>query len=88
MTRRERLQRGWPLKDEGACPAVRGFCARCGKAAGGFLSPRLWQCPKCRMVLCDGCTPDKKVGLIFKKPVCPDCLLELVEGGIAFRSGG
>ncbi len=38
-------------------------------------------CPKCRMVLCDGCCPEKRVGLVFKKPVCPDCLLELVEGG-------
>jgi len=34
------------------------------------------------MVLCDDCTPVKKVGLIFKKPVCPDCQLELVEGGL------
>jgi hypothetical protein len=60
---------------------VRGFCSRCGREIGGFLKPRLWMCPKCRMVICDGCLPEKRVGLVFKKPVCPDCLLELAEGG-------
>ena len=64
---------------------MRGFCSRCGRQAGGAFRPRLWQCPKCWKVYCDDCTPDKKVGLIFKKPVCPECLLELVEGGLAAR---
>lgn len=50
------------------------------------MRPVLWQCPKCRMVLCPDCLPGRKVGLIFKKPVCPDCSIELVEGGIRFDS--
>ncbi|MDG7011415.1 MAG: hypothetical protein JRN57_04775 [Nitrososphaerota archaeon] len=61
---------------------MRGFCSRCGRQVGGLFRPVIWQCPKCREVLCQGCTPPKKVGLIFKKPVCPGCLLELVEGGV------
>jgi hypothetical protein len=40
------------------------------------------------MVVCQDCTPAKKVGLLFKKPVCPDCLLELVEGGLARSARG
>jgi hypothetical protein len=39
------------------------------------------------MVVCQNCTPTRKVGLFFKKPVCPDCLLELVEGGIPQKFG-
>ncbi|MDG6990295.1 MAG: hypothetical protein JRM99_02605 [Nitrososphaerota archaeon] len=66
---------------------MRGFCSRCGKEAGGIFRPRLWQCPKCRMVLCEKCTPSKKVGVVFRKPVCPDCLLELAEGGLSAGSG-
>lgn len=62
---------------------MRGFCSRCGKQVGGALKPQLWQCPKCRAVLCADCTSAKRVGLLFKKPVCPDCLLELAEGGLA-----
>lgn len=69
------------------CRGLRGFCSRCGREAGGFLRPQLWLCPKCRMALCEDCTPDRKVGWMFKKPVCPDCLLELAEGGIPARSG-
>ena len=81
------LKRSWPLKGEGGYLVVRGFCARCGREAGGLFSARLWQCPKCRVAICDACVPDKRVGVIFKKPGCPDCLLELIEGGIYVGQG-
>ena len=61
---------------------MRGFCSRCGRQAGGAFRPLLWQCPKCRVVICDDCTPAKRVGVLFKKPVCPNCLIELAEGGL------
>jgi hypothetical protein len=64
---------------------LRGFCSRCGIRVGGLFRPTAWQCPRCRALLCEGCCPNKKVGLIFKKPVCPECLTELVEGGIEAR---
>ena len=61
---------------------MRGFCSKCGRELGGAFRPLLWQCTKCRMILCEDCTPEKRVGLVVKKPVCRDCLLELVEGGV------
>ncbi|MDG7006891.1 MAG: hypothetical protein JRN06_01455 [Nitrososphaerota archaeon] len=60
---------------------MRGYCSECGRQVGGAFRPLLWQCPKCRMILCEDCTPEKRVGLILKKPACPECLLELAEGG-------
>jgi hypothetical protein len=65
---------------------LRGFCARCGRQIGGLFRPATWQCPRCKVILCENCCPDKRVGLIFKKPVCPDCLTELAEGGIQARA--
>ncbi len=60
---------------------VRGYCFRCRKTIGGFMKPLLWQCPKCRNIFCEDCCR-KKVGFIFKKPLCPDCRIELAEGGV------
>ena len=77
----------WALRAERSSLAVRGFCSRCGRETGGLFRPRLWQCPKCKVVICEECTPERKVGLIFKKPVCPDCLIELVGDGVPPRSG-
>lgn len=54
---------------------VRGFCSACGKQVGGFLKPKAWQCPRCKKLFCNDCCP--KVGLIFKKPACPECGIEL-----------
>ena len=67
---------------------MRGFCSKCGRQIGGAFRPLLWQCPKCRVILCEDCTPERRVGLIFKKPVCPECLLELVEGGVRVAAAG
>ena len=62
---------------------VRGFCSRCGKQVGGPFKPKAWQCAKCRAVFCDDC-PNEKIGWLSKKPVCPVCRIEMVEGGIAY----
>ena len=61
---------------------VSGFCFRCKKEIGGFLRPPLWQCPTCRKIWCDNC-PKNKVGRWFKKLVCPDCRIQMQEGGLA-----
>ncbi|MGA2309383.1 MAG: hypothetical protein ABSG57_07535 [Candidatus Bathyarchaeia archaeon] len=53
---------------------VRGFCGKCGKEIGGFMKPAAWQCPSCKKVYCEACCP--KVGLVFKKPACPNCGVE------------
>ena len=53
----------------------RGFCASCGKQIGGFMKPPSWQCQRCQKVYCSPCSP--KVGLVFKKPACPECGIEL-----------
>jgi hypothetical protein len=60
---------------------VSGFCSRCRKEIGGFLRPPLWQCPTCRKIWCENC-PKKKVGRLFKKLVCPDCRIQMQEGGL------
>ena len=73
---------GGPLSEREPSWVVAGLPLEVRKTGGGAFRPLLWHCPKCRRVLCEKCTPGKKVGLIFKKPVCPDCLLELSEGGI------
>ena len=54
---------------------VRGFCSVCSKEVGGIFKPTAWQCDRCRKVFCQNCGP--KVGLLFKKPACPDCGIEL-----------
>lgn len=60
---------------------VRGFCSRCHKEVGSFFRP-LWQCPECRKIFCEEC-PKKRVGWWgFKKPACPDCMIEMKEGGL------
>ena len=57
---------------------VRGFCFRCRKEVGGVFKPQAWRCATCRRLYCDRCAKDR-VGLIFKKPVCPDCRIELMS---------
>jgi len=65
---------------------VRGLCSVCSKEVGGLLKSKPWQCPKCRSLFCRDC-PKKEVGRLFKKPMCPNCSIELKEGGLEnFRS--
>ena len=47
----------------------------------GFHEASGMACPKCRNVFCENCCP-KRVGFFFKKPVCPDCRIELAEDGV------
>jgi hypothetical protein len=49
----------------------------------GFRNLTPWQCHRCRNLYCESCCK-KKVGWIFKKPVCPKCEIELAEGGSRF----
>ena len=67
---------------------IRGYCVRCrrGGGLGGFRNPTPWQCHRCRNLYCERCCK-KKVGWIFKKPVCPECGIELAEGGSRFGGG-
>jgi len=60
---------------------VRGYCFQCHKEVGGFFKPPAWQCPGCRKLYCEKC-PKKKVGRYFKKLVCPECHIEMMEGGL------
>jgi len=60
---------------------VSGFCSRCGKEIGGIFKPLLWQCPTCRKIWCEKC-PKQKIGRLFKKLVCPECHIEMQEGGL------
>jgi hypothetical protein len=57
----------------------RGLCFRCGREIGGFFRPPAWRCAVCQHLYCEGCAK-KKVGLIFKKPTCPECKIELRDG--------
>jgi hypothetical protein len=59
---------------------VRGYCSRCRRKVGGIRNSEAWQCHKCLSLFCERCCP-RKVGWLFKKPVCPDCGIELTEGG-------
>jgi hypothetical protein len=61
---------------------VSGLCSRCGREIGGFLRPSLWQCPVCKKIWCETC-PKRRVGRMFKKLLCPDCRIEMREGGLA-----
>jgi hypothetical protein len=61
---------------------VGGYCAKCKKEIGGFFRPPLWQCPTCWKIWCEDC-PKDKVGRFFKKLVCPECRIEMREGGLA-----
>jgi len=60
---------------------VSGFCAKCGEEIGGFLRPPIWQCPTCRKIWCEKC-PKERVGRMFKKLACPECRIEMKEGGL------
>ena len=61
---------------------VSGYCERCKRKIGGWLAANpLWQCPTCRKIWCESCAT-RKVGLLLKKRVCPDCHIEMHEGGI------
>jgi len=60
---------------------VTGFCAKCGSEIGGFMRPPLWQCPTCRKIWCEKC-PKYRIGRVFKKLVCPECMIEMQEGGL------
>ncbi|MGA2665892.1 MAG: hypothetical protein ABSF83_13210 [Nitrososphaerales archaeon] len=62
---------------------VRGYCFQCNRQVGGFRGRIAWQCPSCRKLYCESC-PKKKVGRFFKKLVCPECRIEMHEGGIPF----
>ncbi|MDA4121827.1 MAG: hypothetical protein OK456_01450 [Thaumarchaeota archaeon] len=61
---------------------VRGFCFRCHREVGGFLRPTAWQCPSCKRLYCENC-PKRKVGRYFKKLACPECHVEMSEGGLS-----
>ncbi len=61
---------------------VSGYCSRCGAEIGGFLRPPLWQCPTCRRIWCERC-PKDRIGIMFRKYVCPECHIEMQEGGIS-----
>ncbi len=54
----------------------RGLCFKCGREVGGLLRPPSWRCSSCLHVYCERCAKDR-VGLLFKKPVCPECKVEL-----------
>lgn len=56
---------------------ARGFCSSCGKEVGTFLKPSGFECRNCRKIFCFDCS--KKIGLLFKRPVCPTCNIELVD---------
>jgi hypothetical protein len=60
---------------------VSGYCAKFGRQIGGFFRPPLWQCPTCRKIWCESC-PKRKIGRVFKKFVCPECNIEMQEGGL------
>ena len=57
---------------------MRGFCARCDKRIGGMFKPPAWHCPTCWKLYCESCAK-LRVGLIFKRPVCPECKVEMKE---------
>jgi hypothetical protein len=46
-----------------------------------LLQACLWQCPTCRKIWCETC-PKQKIGRLFKKLVCPECHIEMQEGGL------
>jgi len=54
----------------------RGFCFKCGKEIGGFLRPPSWRCAGCGHLYCERCAKER-VGLVFKKPACPECKVEM-----------
>jgi len=56
---------------------VKGFCSVCGKEIGTFFGPKSYQCRGCLKIFCFNCS--KKIGLVFKKPACPNCGIELVD---------
>lgn len=58
---------------------MRGFCFRCGREVGGLFKPESWRCSECRHLYCERCAKDR-VGLVFKKPVCPECRVEMRAG--------
>jgi hypothetical protein len=60
---------------------LRGLCSVCGTRVGGPFKPILWQCPKCRSIFCPDC-PKKKAGWLFKKPLCPECNIEMTQEGL------
>ena len=45
------------------------------------MRPPLWQCPTCRKIWCEKC-PKYRIGRVFKKLVCPECMIEMQEGGL------
>jgi hypothetical protein len=57
----------------------RGFCFKCGKEIGGLFKPPAWRCSVCQHLYCERCAKDR-VGLLFKKPACPECRIELRGG--------
>lgn len=61
---------------------VSGQCNKCKRKIGGtFAKLPLWQCPTCRKIWCPDCAP-KQMGVLFKKRLCPEDLIEMSEGGI------
>jgi hypothetical protein len=60
---------------------VRDYCFRCRRTVGSFLKPIAWQCPKCWNIFCEDACP-KKVGIVLKKPLCPECKIDLAEDGV------
>jgi len=57
----------------------RGLCFKCGREIGGLFKPPSWKCSACEHLYCERCAKDR-VGLLFKKPVCPVCRIELRGG--------
>jgi DNA-directed RNA polymerase subunit RPC12/RpoP len=56
---------------------AKGFCSACGREVGTFLKPSGYQCKNCLQIYCFSCS--KKIGFIFKSPVCPNCGIVLVD---------
>jgi len=56
---------------------AKGICVNCGKHVGGMMGPKGFKCPSCGKCYCKECGP--QMGLIFKKPTCPTCGVQLYK---------
>ncbi len=50
---------------------AKGICIECGKKIGGMFKSNAYECPACKKCFCKDCC--EKIGLLKKKPVCPNC---------------
>jgi len=56
---------------------TRSFCAVCEREIGTISKPTKFQCPRCQSSYCKDCC--SKVGILFKKLLCPQCGIEVIE---------